>query len=769
MSGIVKAITNIVKAVVNVVVSVVKAVVDFVGDVIGFVLNPFGIFDTPDVPDPGQQAQGVTVTKSGTNVPLPVVYGHRRVGGITVFAESNGESNKYLYVVYAVCEGEILGFNRILVNDVDLPLPSGVAYADQSVQTVSSGRFANRIKFQCFNGTENQPQSSLANETPTWPKKQRKLPGVAYVVMRFEWKEIKTQEDADNNPFSGGIPQVKFDVLGKTVYDVRTHGSGKTLSGSYSSRTKKYSFNPANCLLDYLENPRYGANLNTTEIDAEAFKIAANKFEQTVKYSNTQTGRALTMNAVVNTGAKVLDNVKALTSGSRGIMPFVQGRYKLKVEDGGHPTDITSTNVTITYDVDKREIIGGLSLDGERKNSKYNQVIVNYIDPDKAFSNQQVVYNQSGDQTIDNDEQLSGEFTFHTVTNRAIAYDLAALIYKKSRKQTQISFTASQELLDVEVGDVIRVTDTVLDLSLDTYRVVGIKLRNDGNIDIEAVEHDATVYPFTTGPQVNIPPPIYIPDDFTIDPYVRPLPANPVTLVPIVDPDVSTITLFNPPGDTPDSTKPFIFGISKFENFDTSYTAPDGSTVYYRGFGASPLSDYNRFTADGTKSLIYYPDARAYTIRGLARKTVAGFFVKIVSPLTTLADQLVIQQFENGTSIGEQVYDFRRDAPAFYNPGTGTNTTTDYYTGLTHPMTVRIPVNSASTKFRVFYRNSRSGDEYEDQSSPPGAVSSYTYTDWRGKTVTKSNLEAIINLLADDYSNDVVTANLVKQSVNLGA
>lgn len=38
---------------------------------------------------------------------LPVVYGTRRMGGTVVFAEVNGDSNKYLDVVYAICEGEI--------------------------------------------------------------------------------------------------------------------------------------------------------------------------------------------------------------------------------------------------------------------------------------------------------------------------------------------------------------------------------------------------------------------------------------------------------------------------------------------------------------------------------------------------------------------------------------------------------------------------------------------------------------------------------------
>src|SRR6056300_1862530 len=116
MGGIVDAIVDIVETVVDFVVDVVETVVDFVGDVIGFVINPFGAFDTPTVDDPGAQAQGIQVTRQGTNTPIPLIYGYRRIGGAQIFAESNGTTNKYLYVVYALCEGEILGVNRIIVN-----------------------------------------------------------------------------------------------------------------------------------------------------------------------------------------------------------------------------------------------------------------------------------------------------------------------------------------------------------------------------------------------------------------------------------------------------------------------------------------------------------------------------------------------------------------------------------------------------------------------------------------------------------------------------
>ena len=618
---------KIIKDVVKTVVNVFKSVIKFVGDIVGFVFNPMGAFDMPSGPtNPEQEAQGVTISKTGTNQALPVVYGYRRVGGNLIFVETNGTSNKYLYNVFALCEGEIEGVQKILVEDVELPYPSGNTYTAGQVYTVTEGRFANRIQFQVFNGTEGQVQSSLANETPTWPKKNRTLPGIAYVVFRFEWKEIKTQDDANNNPFSGGIPKVQFDVFGKKVYDVRTHAGGATLANDYANLTKTYSFNPSNCLLDYMMNPRYGCGLEKEEIDADTFKIAANKYEQTVTYYTGQTGRAMTLNYVLNTENKLFDNVKALLGGCRGIMPYIQGRYKLKVEDGGNDTDITSTTINIAFDVDKSHIIGGITMQGERKDSKFNEVIVNYVDPDLNFSNQQVFYSVNGDQAADGNELLRREFTFSTLTNKSIAQDLAKLIYLKSRNQKSISFSASQELLQVEVGDIIRVTDAVLGLNLDTYRVVDIKLNLDLTVDIQAVEHDATVYPFTTTGQVEIPAPLFLPDELAVRPRTRPVSQVPIGIVPPVDPDDDSAGApisINPP---PPIVDPVETAVTEFKD---TITFPSSNSAIYldaaqtTAQGVDVYNYYNNFiTIDKTQGLgkisAYYPGSHyTETINGV--------------------------------------------------------------------------------------------------------------------------------------------------------
>jgi len=499
---------------------------DFIGDVIGFVFKPFGV---PDIPDFSAEnaASGVKLQKPGTNVGFPVIYGYRRVGSVPIYAETNGSDNQDLYVVYAICEGEIEGIRNIKVDGNTIGNSSGT-YTAGAEYNGGYPYDGGRMVFQCFNGTENQSQSTLMAGSASWGSAQRTLPGLAYVAARFRWI-ASTQEESDRNPFGGGIPQLEFDVYGKKVYDVSTHAGGLDLANDYDALTKTYSTNPANCLLDYLMNSRYGAGYDKSYINADSFKIAADKYNQNVVHDandpTNSTAKIITCNGVISTEVEILQNVKKILSGCRTLMPFVEGRYKLKVEDGGHPTDITSSTVSVAFDVTADHIVGPITLSGESKESKYNQVLVNYIDPDEEFSSQQEFFNTTGDLAKDDNEILTGEFTFETITNRATAKDFARLIYQKSRNQRSIAFSATQELMNVEVGDIIRVTDTILNLNQDTFRVVALSLQIDSTVKIEAVEHDAAIYPHISTTQKEIAPPIFKPNSNYI--YVRSTPQNP--------------------------------------------------------------------------------------------------------------------------------------------------------------------------------------------------------------------------------------------------
>ena len=98
--------------------------------------------------------------------------------------------------------------------------------------------------------------------------------------------------------------------------------------GFTTSTSGDVGCNPANIVLDYLMNPRYGAGFKKEEINATSFKIAADKLAQTVTFdpnlTSNNTGRVMDCNAVIDTTQKILDNCKTLLSGARSYLPCVE-------------------------------------------------------------------------------------------------------------------------------------------------------------------------------------------------------------------------------------------------------------------------------------------------------------------------------------------------------------------------------------------------------------------------------------------------------------
>lgn len=729
-------IKKVFKAVSKVFKKAVKAIVSFVGDVIGFVIKPLGVPDIPDF-DAGAQAEGVKVTKPGTNQGIPLIYGYRRVGSIPIYAETSGSNNKDLYVVYAVAEGEIQGFRKIYIDGHFVGRsPDGTYYTAGKTYS-GGGRYSGKLQFQCFNGTENQSQSSLANQAPNWSTKSRTMPGLAYVTMRFTWL-ASTQEEVDSNPYGGGLPQVEFELNGRKVYDVTTHAGGEDLATDYVNLTKTFSVNPANCLLDYMLNSRYGAGYSISEINADSFKIAADKFNQNITYDTGITGPAMTMNAVLDTNRKIIENVKIILGGCRSFMPYVQGRYKIKVEDGGNATDITSSTVAVAYDVTEDNLVGPVNLIGEAKNSKYNQVIVNYVDPMLEFSSQQVFYNEQGDKEIDDNEDLTGEFTFETITNKAIAQDFARMIYKKSRNQRQIQFTGTQELLNVEIGDIIRVSDQILNLNLQTFRVLSITLESAGTLKIEAVEHEATIYPHVTTAQKEIPPPLFLPDEYYN--IVRTKPQEPVDLN-YQNPDG-----VNPPDEGysgPPKAETFV----EFDNTVTTvgYDYKDASSFLLQNTVLAARTDANP-SPNGLNGAVQILQQGSTYIGRFACKlpdgNITGMNVKVY----------------DGTQLISQInYDFTIKISGF-DPGSPqplTATTPITQSVTTAPLRIlRLELNK-NYQYQILYTDEFTRPRFTtsgDISSWSG-FTSHTYT-LNGATISGTGLEAFVNYVKDTYIPD---------------
>lgn len=404
--------------------------------------------------------EGANITSGGTEInrqsnidPIPVVYGRRKLGGTRVLRRSSGTNNTYLYIALVLCEGEIEAIEEVYINDV--------------ISTDS--RFDGLITINKHLGGDDQAADQmLIDANIGWTTKHR-LRGVAYLAMRFT---------ADTNVF-GSMPEVQAVVKGRKVYDPRTS-------------TTAYTTNNALHYRDFMTNSRFGKGLPVSLINDTQVIAAANKCDvQVTPYAGATTQNRFAGNVILDTSETIMENVRVIVSGMRGLVPYQNGQYGLIIEDEG------SSTFSFTEDM-----IKGLSIQSETKKDKYNRCIVEFTNPDANWEQDQVQYPVAGSaheqEYLDEDGGvvLENRVVMPTVTDVYLAEDMAELIVHRSRNGLVSKFTTTSEAMNVVVGQIVDVTHTTPGWVSKPFRVTALSLKMNGEVDIELVEHQDYIYPW---------------------------------------------------------------------------------------------------------------------------------------------------------------------------------------------------------------------------------------------------------------------------------
>ena len=497
-------------------------VVTAVTNVFGGNFNPYvalGVFAIgwlfsrtlkPEVPDFGtndfeETERGILVNKQSNNASIPVIYGERLVGGTRVFIETSGTDNTYLYVALVLSEGEVNSIEEIRVDDKVVTFDGALTHGTVREVASSDGNFykdsTSHIQIQAFLGKDDQVASSVLSTLSSWGS-NHKLSGICYLALRFKW----------NQDIFGGIPQVQAKVKGKKIV---------TLASNLSEQTASFSTNPAFCLLDYLRNERYGKGIATTDIDLQSFYDASQVcVTQVTPFSGGSDINIFDCNAVIDTSKKVLDNVRDIVRGMRGYLPYVQGKYKLVIETTG----------TASVSLNEDDIIGGYALASPTKNSKFNRVIVSYINPDRNYQVDEVQFPPiddsglaSADQhatmkTADGGFLLENRSDFRTITSTYQAEEMAEIILRRSREALGLSINCNFKAYELHIGEIVNVSLTSLGFSNKAFRVITMIFNEDYTISLNLVEYQASHYTWASKTQVSSTPSTNLPTPFTIQP-----------------------------------------------------------------------------------------------------------------------------------------------------------------------------------------------------------------------------------------------------------
>ena len=435
-----------------------------------------------DIPQ-SETAQGVLINKASNNAQIPVVYGERQIGITRVFVETSGTDNQYLYIAAVLCEGEINSIEEIKINDKAVTWAGALAHHATIEVDSSDTNFykdgTSHIQVETFLGKDGQTASDILSTSSNWGTNHR-LRGIAYLAFRFKW----------NQDIFGSLPDIKVKVKGKKVYDPRT-------------ATTAYSANSALCLLDYLRNDRYGKGIPDSGFETAfaSFDTAADTCETQVEpYSGASNINLFETHAVIDTSQKLIDNVKKLLNPMRGIFTYNSGVYKLLIEGTG----------TATYTITADNVIGGIKINGETKNNKYNRVIGTFVNPDKNYQEDTVSFPPADDsglpsadqhatmKTADNGTELLGNFDFPSITNPYQAEELCEIILRRSRNALAIQLTLTSEFLDITVGDIVNLTYATASFSAKPFRVIDLTINADLTVTVELTEHQDSFYTWAT-------------------------------------------------------------------------------------------------------------------------------------------------------------------------------------------------------------------------------------------------------------------------------
>ena len=468
---------------------------------------------------------GIMVGKTGGSNPIKMIYGKRRVGTDNIWKGLSGykmpQASGWDSAYVSPKEGALgNSYKKVFLHRLDVwcqgPVHSIGNYKIDDDKT-SHSRFANgsrawaRILTKLGNPSQTMFSALISGHNDITADMTGQ--GLAYSWSRFYYK-------ADDPEFQGE-PNVTAEVQGLKVWDPRTNPNNPTV--------KSWSDNPALCLLDYLL-ASYGRELSIADLDIPSFIAAANSCDTPVAlpaapvaavpatvYANISgqmvaipaggfypdyrigqpsvTRKRYTTNLVLESDNTTIDNCSEILKTMKGSLPFVNGQYRLLMEEEG-------VSVMVFND---SNIIGGVNLGWADRSKRLNRATVKFPNENKGYQPDTVSWPASASalhtayKSADNGEDLHTEFEMTGVTDFYQARDMCEFAVRESRSQEYVTFKAQPPAMALECGDVITVTNDVLDIVSKKYRVRETSMNADLTVTVKAQIYDETIYPWSVG------------------------------------------------------------------------------------------------------------------------------------------------------------------------------------------------------------------------------------------------------------------------------
>jgi len=407
------------------------------------------------MPEFGAVETGFLTNARGATTAQQLVYGEVRKGGTITFIESNGTNNEYLHQIICLAGHEVNSIGDIYINDqvVTLDNDGNVTSSDWQDSDGDS-----TILIQKFTGAANQnvySTLSALTDGPSWQGKQTgddtnfRGQGIACIYVRLKY---------DQDVFSQGVPLFTAKVQGKKVYDPRTSNTA-------------YSANAALCVRDYLVS-KYGLNNNGAVSDT-SFSAAANTCDESVTLSGSGTESRYEINGVVSLDRSPSDILADMMTACAGTLFWGAGNWQLKVGE------YTTAVKTFTLD----DFRSAITLDTKHsRRDNFNVVRGTFVDASSDYV--RTDYPEIKSSTfISNDNGIESaiDLSLPMTTSGSMAQRLAKMTLFRAREQMTLTADFGMEAFEVQVGDIVGITNSRYGWTAKEFEVVGWKFGNNGD------------------------------------------------------------------------------------------------------------------------------------------------------------------------------------------------------------------------------------------------------------------------------------------------
>lgn len=400
-----------------------------------------------------QGSQGIMVNKTGSSQSIPVIFGKTRTGGIRVFAETSDDSsgdNKFLHLAFVIGEGEMNKCTKIYFDGVEAGTTSTSGSSDHGNWTINSP-WSGKVRMYFRPGTDGQSAIGDLTSKASWT--DPRFAGIAYAYLRLEF---------DEDTWKNGVPQVTFEVEGVKV---PATSDGTTMS---------YSDNPARCILGYLVNTRYGKGIAPADLDLTSFASAET-------YCNTKNFET---RGNLSTSGTIYANLIDLLSSCRGFIAF-GNKYRLLIDKASSedPFEITKDNTVGNVDY----VLGD-------KTTMFNKMTAKFLDETTEYKDNVKVLASSTLKTYDNGMDLEAEIPMPFTKTASVVNQILIEEINQSRQSHMIQLKCTVDAIDLQVGDLVNVTNETFGITQKTFRVLNVIIEPSSEVTLALREYDEHVY-----------------------------------------------------------------------------------------------------------------------------------------------------------------------------------------------------------------------------------------------------------------------------------